>query len=66
MRCILCGSHATFTHTLFKGTTPYKVNLCEPCTQKSQANEHLAKIKGAHDHAAKGVAVDQFLKVLGK
>ncbi len=66
MRCILCGGHATFTHTLFKGTTPHKVNLCEPCTQKAQANDHLAKIKAAHDHASKGAAVDQFLKVLGK
>jgi hypothetical protein len=42
------------------------VNLCEPCVQKAKANEHLAKIKAAPDHTAKGDAVDQFLKVLGK
>jgi protein-arginine kinase activator protein McsA len=66
MRCTMCGSHATFTHTLFKGTAPVKVNLCDPCAQKSRANEHLAKIKAAHDHAAKGAAVDQFLAAIGK
>jgi hypothetical protein len=66
MRCILCGGHATFTHTLFKGSTPHKVNLCDPCAQKSQARDHLAKIKAAPDHATKGAAVDQFLKALGK
>jgi protein-arginine kinase activator protein McsA len=66
MRCILCGNHATFTHTLFKGTTPHKVNLCDPCAQKAQAADHMAKIKAASDHAAKGAAVETFLKALGK
>lgn len=66
MRCILCGSHATFTHTVFKGTTPHKVNLCDPCSQKAQAADHMAKIKAASDKNAKGAAVDEFLKVLGK
>lgn len=66
MRCIMCGGHATFTHTVFKGTSPHKVNLCDPCTQKAQATEHMAKIKAAPDRDAKSAAVDQFLKVLGK
>ena len=66
MRCILCGGHATFSHTLFKGTTPHKVNLCDPCAQKSNASERMAKIKAAHDHAAKGAAVDEFLAAIGK
>ena len=66
MRCIMCGNHATFTHTLFKGTAPVKVNLCEPCVQKAHANDHMAKIKAAPDHAAKGAAVDSFLKAVGK
>jgi protein-arginine kinase activator protein McsA len=64
MRCIMCGAHATFTHTLFTGTTPHKVNLCDPCAQKSQASDHMAKIKAAPDKAAKGAAVDAFLRVV--
>lgn len=66
MRCIMCGAHATFIHTLFKGTTPHKVNLCDPCAQKSQANDHMAKIKATHDKDAKGAAVESFLRALGK
>jgi hypothetical protein len=62
----MCGGHATFNQTVFKGTTPYKVNLCDPCAQKSQATEHMAQIKAAPDKTAKGAAVEQFLKVLGK
>jgi hypothetical protein len=66
MRCIMCGGHATFSHTLFKGTIPYKVSLCDPCAEKSQATQHMAQIKAAPDKTAKGVAVDEFLKVVGK
>jgi len=65
MRCIMCGGHATFTHTLFKGTTPHKVNLCDPCAQKAKATDHMAHIKAAPDKDAKGAAVDEFLKELG-
>jgi protein-arginine kinase activator protein McsA len=66
MRCIKCGAHATFTHTLFTGTIPHKVNLCDPCAQKTGATEHMAKIKAAPDKAAKGAAVESFLKELGQ
>jgi hypothetical protein len=66
MRCIMCGGHANFEHTVFRGTNPVKIRLCDPCAQKAQASDHLAKIKAAPDHAAKTAAVEQFLKVVGK
>lgn len=66
MRCNMCGGHATFEHTVFKGPAPIKVRLCEACSSKANANDYLAKIKATHDHAAKGALVDQFLKLVGK
>lgn len=66
MRCMMCGSHATFVHTVFQGTTPHKVNLCDPCTQKAQATEHMARIKAAPDREAKSAAVGELLKAVGK
>jgi len=66
MRCMMCGSHATFVHTVFQGTTPHKVNLCDPCSQKTQATEHMAKIKAAPDRAAKSAAVGELLRAVGK
>jgi protein-arginine kinase activator protein McsA len=66
MRCTMCGGHATLDQTVFQGPTPIRVRLCEACAQKANANDHLAKIKAAHDKATKAAAVDQFLKVIGK
>jgi hypothetical protein len=66
MRCTMCGGHATFDHTVFQGTTPIKVRLCDGCAQKASATDHMAKIKAAPDRAAKAAAVELFLKVLGK
>lgn len=66
MRCIMCGGHATFDHTVFQGTAATKVRLCDPCAGKVDADEHLAKIKQAPDHAAKSEAVNDFLKAVGK
>jgi protein-arginine kinase activator protein McsA len=66
MRCVMCGGHATFLHTIFEGANPHKVNLCDPCAQKAQANEHMAKIKAAPDREAKSAAVQDFLKAIGK
>jgi hypothetical protein len=62
----MCGGHATFEHTVFRGTSPVKVRLCEPCSQKANATDHLAKIKAAPDHAAKSAAVESFLQIVGK
>ena len=66
MRCIMCSAHATFEHTVFEGTTPTKVRLCDGCASKVDADRHLAAIKGASDHTAKSEAVSEFLKVVGK
>ena len=66
MRCILCNDHATFEHTVFQGTVPVKVRLCEPCAEKIDADHHLSTIKAAPDHAAKNAAVESFLKAVGK
>ena len=65
MRCKMCGSHATWERTVFKGTAPTKVRLCSGCEQKIHADEHLARIKDAPDHDAKMAAVDSFLKEVG-
>lgn len=66
MRCTMCGGHATLNQTVFKGTAPTTVRLCDPCAQKVDAREHLAAIKGAPDHSAKTAAIDRFLKAVGK
>jgi len=66
MRCMMCGGHATFNQTVFKGTAAYPVRLCDPCASKAHATEHMAKIKGAADHERKTEAVEEFLKVVGK
>ncbi len=66
MRCMMCHQHATFEHTVFQGTSPVKVRLCEPCAGKVDATGQLAKIKAAPDHASKNAAVAVFLKAVGK
>ena len=66
MRCFLCSGHATFEHTVFQGTAPVKVRLCESCAEKIDADNHLSAIKAAPDHAAKTAAVESFLKAVGK
>lgn len=66
MRCIMCGGHATFDQTVFRGTSPTKIRLCEPCASKVDASEHLARIKGAADREAKDAAVAEFLRAVGK
>jgi hypothetical protein len=66
MRCMMCNQHATFEHTVFQGTSPIKVKLCNACATKVDAPGQLAKIKAAPDHAAKNAAVTTFLKAVGK
>ena len=65
MRCKMCGDHATWEHTVFKGTAPTRVRLCAACEQKIQADNMLAEIKDAPDHDAKAAAVDAFLREVG-
>ncbi len=66
MRCMMCGQHATFDHSVFQGTAPTTVRLCDGCVTEVDAPGHLAKIKAAPDHDAKSVAVAEFLKAVGK
>ncbi len=66
MRCRMCGKHANFSHTVFRGTTPTTVRLCDGCREQTRAEEHIAAIKAASDRDAKSVAVGEFLKVLGE
>ena len=65
MRCIVCGNHATWERTVFKGTEPTRVRLCEGCQAKVQAEDRIAQIKAAPDKDAKIAAIDDFLKELG-
>jgi len=65
MRCKMCGSHATWEHTVFLDMSPTKVRLCEPCQQKIHADDTLEQIKAAADHDAKNAAVGAFLKQVG-
>ena len=66
MRCIMCQQHASFEHTVFQGTSPTTVRLCDSCATQVDATGHLAKIKSAPDHDAKSSAVAEFLKVVGQ
>jgi len=66
MICIVCRKHATFEHTVFKGTSPVRVTLCQECSGKVGADAHLEKIKTAAKGDAKHAAVDEFLKAVGK
>jgi len=66
MHCDLCQNHASWEHTLFKGTLPVRVHLCDDHRAKVGVEQHLAKIKSSHDKMAKQAAVDAFLAAVGK
>ena len=66
MICIVCKKHASFEHTIFKGTSPVRVTLCPECVQKTGAETHLSAIKSATHGDAKHAAVDAFLKAVGR
>jgi len=65
MRCMMCGGHANWERTVFKGTSATRVRLCDPCQAKVHADDQIERIKAAPDHDAKTAAVDAFLKDLG-
>jgi hypothetical protein len=65
MRCVMCGSHATWEKTVFKGTEATRVRLCDPCQAKVRADERIDRIKAAPDKDARLQAVDDFLTELG-
>jgi len=65
MPCVMCKGTATFKHTVFRGTTPQVVKLCQPCADKVRAEERLRQIKETVGHDAKMAAVDDFLNSVG-
>ncbi len=59
--CMRCRAHATFNHTVFQGTSPTTIKLCDECATSLGADGHIAAIKSASDHEAKNQAVTAFL-----
>ena len=64
MRCNVCHGHVVFERTVFQGTAPKTVRLCEPCADKLDVLGHLDAIKGAADHEAKTAAVAGFISAV--
>ena len=58
MRCNVCHGHAVYQRTVFHGTAPMTVKLCEPCADRVGLVDHMHAIAIADDHAAKTAAVD--------
>ena len=66
MRCMLCHGRGVFERTVFKGTSPTTVRLCEPCAEKVNVMGHFERIKAAGDHETKTQAVEELLTALGQ
>ena len=66
MRCMLCHERGVFERTVFKGTAPTTVRLCEPCAMKIDVIGHLDKIHAAESHEAKTEAVGELLAAVGQ
>ncbi len=64
MRCMKCHEHATFQQTVFKGTMPTTVKLCNACADKVDVRFHLERIHAADNHDAKNAAVGNFLDAI--
>jgi hypothetical protein len=62
----MCRGTAGFKSTVFRGTVPTTVKLCNDCASKIRAEEHMQKIKAAIGHDAKMAAVDEFLTAVGQ
>jgi hypothetical protein len=61
MRCNVCHGHVVFERTVFEGTAPKTVRLCEPCADSIDVMSHLDAIKAAPNHEAKTAAVSGFI-----
>ena len=59
--CMRCRAHANFNTTVFQGTSPTTIKLCDACAESINAESYIAAIKGAADHDAKNKAVVAFL-----
>lgn len=66
MLCMVCHKHATFQQTVFQGTLPTHIKLCEPCGTNVDINGRLDTISLAEDHEAKNEAVADLLKAVGQ
>jgi len=66
MLCMVCHKHATFQQTVFRGTEPTHIKLCEPCGTTVDINGRLDAIGSAESHEAKNERVNELLKALGK
>jgi hypothetical protein len=57
MRCNVCHGSVVFERTVFRGTAPTTIRLCQPCADKVDVHTHVEAIKNAGDHAEKDAAV---------
>ncbi len=66
MLCMVCHKRATFQQTVFQGTLPTHIKLCEPCGTNVDINNRLDAISTAESHDAKNERVAELLTMLGK
>ena len=66
MLCMVCHKRATFQQTVFQGTTPTHIKLCQPCGTTVDINSRLDAISTAEDHGVKNERVAELLTALGK
>jgi hypothetical protein len=64
MRCNVCHGPVVFERTVFRGTQPTTIRLCDPCSDKVGVHGHVEAIKAAADHAAKDAAVADFISAV--
>jgi hypothetical protein len=65
MPCVMCKKTVTFKSTVFRGTSPTTIKLCDECATKVRAEQRIQEIKAAPNHDAKMAAIDEFLSELG-
>ncbi len=61
MLCNVCRQRAQVERTVFHGVTPRTIRLCQPCADRVELVDHMHRISGAGDHAAKTAAVDDLV-----
>ena len=64
MRCNACHAHAVFERSVFLGTKPETVRLCQPCADSIDVHKHMDAINEASDHEHKNAAVNAFLEAV--
>ena len=61
MRCNACHGPVSFERSVFLGTKPETVRLCQPCADTIDVMTHMHAINEAGDHEEKNAAVGAFL-----